>query len=137
MTIMNALPSQNVHSSTRSRAAEPPRRRRQHRDRQIQHRHRRQGVESIAKIATYVVLSAVAAMSAINLVKYNLNQQSKLHQLETELKNAKERSVSVDSDFRRSFDARSSRALMQENSDKIFPELRPIVIVEPEQTIDK
>jgi hypothetical protein len=136
---MNALPSFEPLPSQPTAAAvkQPQQSRQQQRRREVnvaslQYRYRRQAVESVAKIVTYVGLSAVAAIGAINLINYNLTQQSKLHQLQTELKDVRQRSQAVDSDFRRSFDRQAPKTLMQENSYKIDPQLRPIAIVEPQ-----
>jgi hypothetical protein len=132
---MNALPSFNPPPSrpkTVTKREPQHQRRRQTNAASLQQRYRRQATESIAKSATYLGLSVFAAIGAVNLINYNSTQQSKLHQLQTELKTASQKSQTLDLDFQRSFDRQSPKVLMQESSYKIDPHTRPIAIVEAE-----
>jgi hypothetical protein len=95
------------------------------------HAHRRQGLESVLKLATYSALSVFGAVTLVNLISYNWSQQGKLQHLETELKDAKLRTEKINHNFGRSFDPQAQKSVMEENSYKIAPDRRQIVLITP------
>jgi hypothetical protein len=95
------------------------------------HAHRRQGLEAVVKLATYSALSVFGAVTLVNLIGYNWSQQGKLQHLETEVKDAKQRTEKINHNFGRSFDPQAQKSVMEENSYKIAPNRRQIVLVTP------
>jgi hypothetical protein len=95
------------------------------------HAHRRQGLESVVKVATYSALSVFGVVTLVNLIGYNWSQQGKLQHLETELKDAKLRTEKINHNFGRSFDPQAQKSVMEENSYKIAPDRRQIVLITP------
>jgi hypothetical protein len=98
--------------------------------------HRRQGLEAAVRLATYSALSIFGMVTLVNLLSYNWSQQPKLQHIETELKDAKARTQATNNSFNRSFDLRSQKSVMQENSYKFAADRSPIIIVTPEKTPD-
>ncbi len=101
------------------------------------HAHRRQGLESVLKLATYSALSVFGAVTLVNLIGYNWSQQGKLQHLETELKDAKQRTEKINHNFGRSFDPQAQKSVMEENSYKIAPDRRQIVLITPQVNISR
>jgi hypothetical protein len=95
------------------------------------HAHRRQGLESVLKVAIYSALSVFGVVTLINLIGYNWSQQGKLQHLETEVKDAKLRTEKINHNFGRSFDPQAQKNVLEENTYKIDPDRRPIVLVPP------
>jgi hypothetical protein len=114
----------------RNRTGSAPRKRTRLKSNPI-HDHRRQGLESVVKVATYSTLSVFGAVTLVNLIGYNWSQQGKLQHLETELKDAKLRTEKINHNFGRSFDPQAQKSVMEENSYKIAPDRRQIVLITP------
>jgi hypothetical protein len=85
------------------------------------------------KLVVYSLLSILGITSLTNLVIYSMNQQSKLHHLRSEVKDAKQRLAIKNADFQYSFDPRVTKSLMEENSYRIAADRRPIVTYNPEE----
>jgi hypothetical protein len=85
------------------------------------------------KLALYSFLSVLGILSLVNLVNYSLAQQSKLHQLKSEVKDAKQRVEAQNAEFQHSFDPRSGKLLMQENSYRIAADQQPIILYNGQQ----
>jgi hypothetical protein len=88
---------------------------------------------SSTKLVIYALLSIIGVTSLTNLVLYSMNQQNKLHQLKSEVKDAKQRLATKNADFQYSFDPRVTKSLMEENSYRIAADRRPIVIYNPQE----
>jgi hypothetical protein len=88
---------------------------------------------SSTKLVIYALLSIIGVTSLTNLVLYSMNQQSKLHQLRSEVKDAKQRLATKNADFQYSFDPRVTKSLMEENSYRIAADRRPIVTYNPQE----
>jgi hypothetical protein len=80
------------------------------------------------KLAVYSMLSVLSIASLANLVHYSWTQQSKLHQLRSEVKDAKQRVAVQNTEFQHSFDPRSGKALMQENSYRVAADQQPVIL---------
>jgi hypothetical protein len=93
--------------------------------------HRRQGLEAIAKLATYSTLSLFGIVTLANSIGYNVSQHGKLKQLETELQEAKVRTAKINTDFSHSFDPEAQKSVMQENSYKVAPDRLQIFLIDP------
>jgi cell division protein FtsL len=82
---------------------------------------------SSTKLTVYLLLSILGITSLINLVLYSMNQQNKLYHLRSEVKDAKQRIATKNSDFQYSFDPRVTKSLMEENSYRVAKDKLPIV----------
>lgn len=82
----------------------------------------------VGKIAIYSACSILGVVSLVTLTKYNVEHQSKLHQLQSVIKEAEQRAQLSNENFQKSFGTHRSQELMQENSYKIGPGQQPIII---------
>jgi hypothetical protein len=99
--------------------------------------HRRQGLEAGVKLMTYSALSVFGIVTLVNSIGYNWAQQGKLQHLKTEVQDAKIRTEKINSNFSRSFDPQAQRSVMEDNSYKITPNRRQIVLMEPRTNLSK
>jgi cell division protein FtsL len=88
---------------------------------------------SSTKLGVYLLLSILGITSLTNLVVYSMNQQSKLYQLKSEVKDAKQRLATKNADFQYSFDPRVTKSLMEENSYRVAKDKLPIVPFDAEE----
>jgi hypothetical protein len=86
------------------------------------------------KLAIYSFLSVLSIASLVNLLHYSWTQQSKLHQLRSEVKDARQRVAAQNAEFQHSFDPRSGKAMMQENSYRIPADKQPVIIYNPSRS---
>jgi hypothetical protein len=86
------------------------------------------------KLAIYSILSVISIASLVNLVHYSWTQQDKLHQLRSEVKDAKQRVAAQNNDFQHSFDPSSGKAMMEENSYRISTDQQPIILYNQPKT---
>jgi hypothetical protein len=93
--------------------------------------HRRQGLEAATKLVTYSALSVFGMVTLVNSIGDYWSQQDKLHHLKTESQDTKLRVEKINSSFNRSFDPQQQKNVMQENSYKIAPDRRQIVLIIP------
>ena len=93
--------------------------------------HRRQGVEAGMKLVTYSALSVFGIVTLVNSIGYNWAQQGKLQHLKIEVQDAKIRTEKINHNFSRSFDPQAQSSVMEDNSYKIAPNRRQIVLMEP------
>jgi hypothetical protein len=99
--------------------------------------HEQQLFAAIGKIVIYSSLSVLGMASLVELTKYSVVHQSKLHQLQAVIKDAQQRAQVGNEDFQRSFDPHRAKELMQESSYKVAPGQKPIVIYNPENNRDR
>jgi hypothetical protein len=97
----------------------------------VAYAHRRQGLEAATKLVTYSALSVFGMVTLVNSIGYNYSQQGKLQHLKTELQDAKIRTEKINTSFSRSFDPHAANNVMQENSYKVAPDRRQIVLLIP------
>jgi hypothetical protein len=95
------------------------------------HVYRRQGLEAGVKLMTYSALSVFGIVTLVNSIGYNWAQQGKLQHLKTEVQDAKIRTEKINDNFSRSFDPQAQRSVMEDNSYKIAPNRRQIVLIDP------
>ncbi len=119
----------NFSTATQPNPSPPAPRRRSRVKSNLAYAYRRQGLEAVTKLITYSVLSVVGIVTLVNAIGYNWEQQGKLQQLKTELKDASERTAQSSSNLSRSFDPELQQKVMQENSYKVAPDRRQIFIV--------
>ena len=87
--------------------------------------------ETTAKLVVNVVISAAAITGLVQLLPYHLSQQSKLGEVRAEVKRTEKRVNDLRSEFGRSFDAGQAKSVMQEQSYRIDPNQRQVVLQEP------
>ncbi|HEY9711412.1 MAG TPA: hypothetical protein V6D48_24610 [Oculatellaceae cyanobacterium] len=78
-----------------------------------------------------VVISAAAIAGLVQLLPYHLSQQSKLGEVRAEVKRTEKRVNDLRTEFGRSFDAGQAKSVMQEQSYRIDPNQRQVVLQEP------
>lgn len=84
-------------------------------------------LETTAKLAVNVVLSAAAVAGLVQLLHYQSSQQAKLQEIQTEVKLAEGRVNRLQTDFSRYFDPQQARTVMQEQSNRVEPGQRQVV----------
>ncbi len=91
----------------------------------------------VGKIMIYSAFSILGVVSLVTLTKYNFEHQSKLHQLQSVIKEAEQRAQLSNENFQRSFGTHRSQELMQENSYKVGPGQQPIIIYNQDKGQDR
>ncbi len=113
---------------------EPSRRRRPLKSAQrLQKRHPYQGlaVETAAKLAVNLVLSAAAISTLLQLLPYQKTQQEKLQEIRAEVAKTEVRVNRLRSEFSRNFDPHQTKKLMEEMSYRVDPTQVQIVWKKP------
>ncbi|MBE9221783.1 hypothetical protein IQ215_03655 [Cyanobacterium stanieri LEGE 03274] len=87
-------------------------------------------LENIFKISLNLGIMALSITSVKNLLPYNEIQQSQLNQIEQEINEIAPRVERLEENFATTFDPKSSRRVMKENTYKVDPNLRPIFFTE-------
>lgn len=100
------------------------------RKRQQRHPYRAVAVETTAKLAVNVVLSAAAITALVQLLPYHMSQQTKLREINSEVKQTEKRVNRLQSDFSRYFDPRQAKTVMQEQSHRVDPSQRQVVLMD-------
>ena len=87
-------------------------------------------IENTAKLTVSVVLSVVTVSSLIKLLPYQWSQQEKLWEVQTEVKLTEGRVNHLRTDFNRYFDPQQTKSIMQEQSNRVNPGQRQVVLQE-------
>lgn len=103
-----------------------------HQQRQQRH-HRALAFEATLKIGVNLVISGAAIAALIQLLPYSAAQQTKLKEIQSEVKTTNERVGKVKADFNRHFDPRQTKTIIQEQTNLADPHQR-VVVWEPEPT---
>jgi hypothetical protein len=123
--------SRPLHSSQTTKKTRSSSRKRSRLKSTAAYAHRRQGLEAATKLVTYSALSIFGIVNLVNSIGDYWSQQSKLHHLKTESQDTKLRVEKINSSFNRSFDPQEQKNVMQENSYKVAPDRRQIVLLIP------
>lgn len=94
------------------------------------HPHRAIVVETLAKLSVNSLLAVVAITALMRLLPYNLEQQSKLQELNAEVTDLADRVDTLQADLSRHFDPQQAMSVMQEQSIRVDPRQRQIVWVD-------
>ncbi len=125
---MNALqqPRQPLEPATHRRPVKPKRKLRK-----LRRFSPYQGIaiENTAKLVVNVVLVVGAVSALVKLLPYNISQQAKLQEISTEVKLTESRVADLKTDFKRSFDPEQAKKIMQEQSNRVDPKLRPVFLL--------
>ncbi|MDM9384513.1 hypothetical protein QUB80_27995 [Chlorogloeopsis sp. ULAP01] len=89
-------------------------------------------LETTAKIGVNVLVSAVAISALVKLLPFHQSQQEKLREIRTEVKLMEERVSKLQVEFSRNFDPSQAKTIMQEQSHRLAPNQRPIVLMKQE-----
>ncbi len=92
-------------------------------------------LETTAKLAVKVVLSVAAVSALVKILPYQLSQQQKLGEIQTEVKLREGRVNHLQTDFSRYFDPEQEQSVMQEESNRFQPEQRQVVLLDKAGTI--
>lgn len=87
--------------------------------------------ETTAKLVVNVVISTAAIAGLVQLLPYHLSQQSKLGEVRAEVKRTEKRVNDLRTEFGRSFDSGQAKSVMQEQSYRIDPNQRQVVLQDP------
>jgi hypothetical protein len=120
-----------TQSSRRPLPAPEPRRR----TRRVQNQRRSQSyraiaLETFAKLAVNVTLSIAAVAALVQLLPYHFSTQTKLREIREEVKQTQARVNGLQNEFKRAFDPQQSKTVMQNNSHRVDPERRQIILME-------
>ncbi|AUB42668.1 hypothetical protein COO91_08814 [Nostoc flagelliforme CCNUN1] len=94
-------------------------------------------LESTAKIAVNVVITAVAASALAQLLPYHWSQQEKLHEISTEVKLMEGHVNGLQTQFSRNFDPQQTKSIMQEQGYRFDPSQRRVVLMNPDRLEDQ
>lgn len=121
---MNAFqPSQHPLSEPKRRVVPRPKRHLRQRSHQIM------GLETTAKIAVNLAISAAAVSALVQLLPYHWLQQGKLREINTEVKLMDERVNKLQAKLSRNFDPSQAKSIMQQEAYRFEPSQRQIVIM--------
>lgn len=98
------------------------------------HPHQAVATEVGIKLVVNLVLAIASISALVKLLPYNLNQQTKLREITTEVAAVEGRVDRVQTDFNRHFDPQQATSVMQEQTSRVQPGQRPIVWVNPSRT---
>lgn len=80
-----------------------------------------------------LVLGAIAAL--VKLIPFQQVQQAKLHEVQMQVQETEQRVAELREQFQRSFDPRQAKKIMVEQTPRISPNQRRIILVNPSQTV--
>ncbi|QOV21709.1 slr1601 family putative cell division protein [Anabaenopsis elenkinii] len=86
-------------------------------------------LETTAKIAVNLLLSATAVSALVQLLPYHWTQQNRLREVRTEVKVMEERVESLQREFEQNFDPHLAQTIRQQQAYKFEPNQVPIVFV--------
>ncbi|MBV9385915.1 MAG: hypothetical protein JOZ78_05740 [Chroococcidiopsidaceae cyanobacterium CP_BM_ER_R8_30] len=123
---MNAFqPSRPPLQPVEARRVAPQARRRRY-------SHAAMTLETAAKLSVNIILSVLAAYALLRLIPYTCSQQKKLQEIQTEDRQIEGHVAHLQTDFSRFFDPHQTQNIMQEQSDRLAPGERPVVLLKPD-----
>lgn len=106
-----------------------PRRAPQRKSRNHRRPHQLLALQTTAKLTANLLLSALAVSALAKLLPYQLSQQEKLQEIQTEVKVTEGRVNRLRTDFNRYFDPQQAKSIMQEQSNRVAPGERPVILI--------
>lgn len=88
-------------------------------------------LETTVKLSVNLGLSAVAIAALVQLIPYQFSQQSRLQELQVASKTSMDRLRGVQNNFQHYFDPYSARSIMAEQTNRVDPKERTIVLQRP------
>jgi hypothetical protein len=92
-------------------------------------------LETTAKVAVNIVISAAAVSALVQLLPYHWSQQDKLRTVRTEVKVMEGRVQNLQTEFSRNFDPGEAKSIMQQKSFRFDPNQRPVILMNRDQTV--
>lgn len=92
-------------------------------------------LETTAKVAVNILISAAAASALVQLLPYYWSQQDKLRTVRTEVKVMEGRVQNLHAEFSRNFDPGEAKSIMQQKSFRFDPNQRPVILMNQDQTV--
>ncbi|GAX37765.1 slr1601 family putative cell division protein [Nodularia sp. NIES-3585] len=86
-------------------------------------------LETTAKIAVNLAISAAAVSALAQLVPHHWTQQDRLREVLTEVKLMEERVESLQTEFQRNFDPHQAHSIRQQQAYRFAPNQLPVVFV--------
>ncbi len=93
------------------------------------HPYRVKAFETTAKLAVNIVLSTAALSALVQILPYQWSQQGKLGEIQTEVTLIEGRVNRLQTDFSRYFDPQEAKSIMQEQSNRLEPGQRQLVLL--------
>lgn len=93
--------------------------------------HQAIALETTAKLVANLVLSAAAVCALIQLLPYRRAVQEKLQEIQAEVTVTQGRVAQAKADLGRYFDPTLAKSIMQEYTNRVDPQQRQIIWVEP------
>lgn len=90
--------------------------------------YRSMALENTAKVAVNLVISAAALSSLVHLLPYLWSQQQKWQEVYTQVQQTQTRVDSLRTDFSRYFDPQQAKTVMKEQSNRLEPGQRPVIL---------
>jgi len=87
-------------------------------------------LETTAKLTVNLLLAAVAISALMRLLPLYQSVQEKSNVIQTEVKRTEERVNRWQREFNRAFDPGQAQTVMQEESYRVAPQRRPIVLIQ-------
>ena len=100
--------------------------------RQRFHPHQTLAAETGVKLTVNIVLSVCAISALIQLLPHYRAVQEKLQEIQAEVNLTQGRVDKSRSDFNRYFDPSEAKTVMQEQSNRVDPQQRPVILQESE-----
>lgn len=122
-------PPQPQSTPVSPRVPTAPRSRRRFRSQVVPHRVI--ALETTAKLVFNMAISAVAITALVHLVPQEFSQQAKLQELQVTSKASRDRLRVVQDNFQQHFDPAMSRAIMAEQTNRVDPREKTIVLQRP------
>lgn len=107
-----------------------PRRTPQRKSRNCRRSHRSVALQTTAKLTVNVLISAAAVSALVKLLPYYSSQQEKLQEIRSEVNLTERRVSQLRTDFNRYFDPQQAKTIMQEQSNRVGPGQRPVILVD-------
>ncbi|MHC5934543.1 slr1601 family putative cell division protein [Nostoc sp.] len=95
------------------------------------------GLESTAKIAVNLVITAVAASAFAQLLSYQWLQQEKLREISTDVKLMEGHVNALQTEFSRNFDPQQTKTIMQQQGYRFDPSQRRVVLINQDRREDE
>lgn len=92
--------------------------------------------ETTAKLFANIVISSAAVSGLVQLLPYQLSQQTKLQDIKKEVSRSEKRVTRLSSTFNRHFDPEQSQVVMQEQSNRVAKSQRRVILLDKDLVRD-
>lgn len=87
-------------------------------------------LENTVKLLVNGLLIVGTASALVKLLPYSFSQQAKLQEITTEVNLTQNRVDNLQKDFKRNFDPQQAQKIMQEQSNRVAPGQRQVIILD-------